>query len=420
MRALLLGDTHIGAGAEYGAQPGDRLADQERVLERIVDLAIEQRVDAVLHAGDMWHRRRPTPAEYLAVARPLGRLQRELGCDVLAISGNHCVEHPDLPIAAELLTGLLDVRREPGLWHGPGVTVCCLPWTPVSRLVAQRGGGDRDGLAQEAAQMLLSIARDLHAQALDGYTVLLTHWSISGAFTPTGAATDEFREVVLPLEEVEALGFDAVVAGHIHLPAIVGDARLGMGVVGQPVLYVGSPFPVDFGEGDSLHGVWILDTEAAEPATFFPVDSRPFVTIDVDLVAEAQAGSELQAAVDEGSLKESWAPSGWSEQKTVLVAIGQHRVEDAVVRLRYTATEEQARHVDHAAVTAALLDAGAHRVYAIQPTILRQNRVRVEGLDEDLDPMQAVGMWTAAEGLDDARADQLAGVALGYVQQVPA
>lgn len=396
-KILCLGDSHVGAGAEYGRNPGDRLADQEEVLDRIVDLAIEQQVDAVLHAGDMWHRRRPTPSEYLAVARPLGRLQRDLGCDVVAISGNHCVEHPDLPIAAELLTGLLDVRREPGLWHGPGVTVCCLPWTPVSRLVAQRGGGDRDGLAQEAAQMLLTVARDLHSQALNGYTVLLTHWSISGAFTPTGAVTDEFREVVLPLEEVEALGFDAVVAGHIHLPAIIGDARLGMGVVGQPVLYVGSPFPVDFGEGATLHGVWILDTEAAEPATFFPVDSRPFVTLDADL-------------------------TGFDEipDADFLVGYWNENVENAVVRARYTGTEGQARRIDHSALTAALLDAGAHRVYAIQPTILRQNRVRVEGLDEDLDPMQAVGMWTAAEGLDDARADQVAGVALGYVQQVPA
>lgn len=396
-RLLLTGDWHVGSGAEYGAQPGDRLADQERVLNEIVDIARDQQVDAVLHAGDMWHRRRPTPSEYLAIARPLGRLQRELGCDVLAISGNHCVEHPDLPIAAELLTGLLDVRREPGLWHGPGVTVCCLPWTPVSRLVAQRGGGDRDGIASEAAQMLLSIARDLQAQALDGYTVLLTHWSISGAFTPTGAATDEFREVVLPLEEVEGLGFDAVVAGHIHLPVIIGDARLGMGVVGQPVLYVGSPFPVDFGEASSLHGVWILDTEAAEPARFFPVDSRPFVTLDWNHDEDPGVYPEIL----NGDFSMSYL------------------VPDAVVRVRYTASEEQARHVDHTALTAALLDAGAHRVYAIQPTILRQNRVRVEGLDEDLDPMQAVGMWTAAEGLDDARADQLAGVALGYVQQVP-
>lgn len=400
-RLLLFGDTHIGAGAEYGRNPGDRLADEEQVLDRIVDLALEHSVDGVLHAGDMWHRRRPTPAEYLAVTRPLGRLQRELGCDVLAISGNHCVEHPDLPIAAELLTGMLDVRREPGLWHGPGVTVACLPWTPVSRLVAQRNGGDRDGLAGEAAQMLLTIARDLHAKSVDGYTVLLTHWSISGGHTPTGAITDEFREVVIPLDEIEGLGFDAVIAGHIHLPAIIGDARLGMGVVGQPVLYVGSPFPIDFGEASSLHGVWLLDTEAAEPATFLPVDSRPFVTLDYDLASPVDM--------------ELLAPTG-----TVIGRTMDGIVDDAVVRVRYSGTEEQARRVDHSAVTAALLDAGAHKVYAIQPTILRQNRVRVEGLDEDLGPMQAVGMWTAAEGLDDARADEVAGVALGYVQQVPA
>lgn len=128
-------------------------------------------------------------------------------------------------------------------------------------------------------------------------------------------------------------------------------------------------------------------------AEFVPIESRPFVTIDL-----------------------SWADG----EEGGIPPLALESVGEAVVRVRYTATEEQARRIDHDWIKGVLLSAGAHRVYAIQPTILRQNRVRVEGLDEDLDPMQAVGMWTAAEGLDDAQADAVAGVALGYVQQVPA
>jgi hypothetical protein len=77
---------------------------------------------------------------------------------------------------------------------------------------------------------------------------------------------------------------------------------------------------------------------------------------------------------------------------------------DAVVRVRYTATEEQARRIDHAEITRALYDAGAHKVYAIQPTIERENRARVDGVDEDIAPLAAVDAWCDANEISRRRA----------------
>lgn len=252
---LITGDWHCGSGLDYGREPGDRLADQETVYQQIVDLAVEHDVDAVLLAGDLWHRRRPTPAEMMAVARPLRRLHAELDCDILGIAGNHCVETAALPIALDLLEDIVDLHREPGVWHGQnGVTVATLPWTPVARLIATRDGGDRDDNHSLAAQLLIETARDLRAQ-VDGPAILLLHWSISGASTPTGVYTDDFREVVIPCADLERLGYDAVVAAHIHRQQILCHDPL--------VAYVGSPAPVDFSEADTDHGCLLLDINEA-------------------------------------------------------------------------------------------------------------------------------------------------------------
>jgi hypothetical protein len=102
--------------------------------------------------------------------------------------------------------------------------------------------------------------------------------------------------------------------------------------------------PVDFSEASVEHGCLLLDDVAS---MFVPIESRPFVTLDYD----------LRTADD-------WLSLFYCD----LTLEG--RVTDAVVKVRYTATEEHARRVDHSELSKALYDAGAHKVYAIQPTIL--------------------------------------------------
>jgi exonuclease SbcD len=255
-RFLALGDVHMGAGADYGREAGDRLADQEQVWKDALALAADYDVDAVLFAGDAFHRRRPTPAELIAFQRPLQAFRKETGIEVVAVCGNHDVEATDAPTALDVFRGDLDLYTTPGVWwsRGSRVAVAALPWAPVSRLVAARDGGDRDGLNEEAAALLLATARGLRDQIGDAPAVLLTHFSISGASTPTGVATDDFREVVLPLDGLAALGFDAVIAAHIHRQQVLSeDPFIG---------YVGSPAPVDFSEGLTEHGCLLLEVEA--------------------------------------------------------------------------------------------------------------------------------------------------------------
>jgi DNA repair protein SbcD/Mre11 len=383
MKLLCTGDLHLGAGSDYGREPGERLAEQEAVWDRIVDLAIEQDVDALLHAGDVFERRRPTPSEMLAFARPLRRLRDHMS-DILIVVGNHDVEAFDRPAGVELFADLVDVHREPGVWGTFARTsVCTLPWTPVANLVARNGGGDRDELHARAAELLLDTARDLRAQCPDaGPKILLLHWSVSGAALPTGLPTDTLREPVIPLAELEQLGFDAIVCGHIHKGQLLATNPVEPEI---PIFYVGSPMPLNFGEANLEHGVWILEVDGVHGATvpeFVSIESRPFITLDLSGDSVERWNDAINE--DDGSFE----LNGWRD------------VSGAIVKVRYKATAEQARCIDHAAIRQALLDAGARKIYSIEPSIEREQRARVDGVDEDLTPADAMHAYAEANSID--------------------
>lgn len=372
-RFLIASDLQMGAHPDYGRSPGDRLADMEAVWEAILGVAVDQNASAVLLGGDVFQYRRPQPAELMAFQRPLLRFLAEHDVPVLAINGNHDVESSSLPSALELFEPVMDVHTEPGVWTPSGnlftpgeVAVCTLPWVPMSRLRERMNGAQVDDVSAAAAQLLIDIAAELRAR-VEGPAILLAHWHVDTALAMSGKTAGElFREPLLCEADLERLGFDAVAVGHNHRSQMIGSG----------IFHVGSPQPIDFGEAESAHGVWILDfdVDPDQMLTFVPIESRPFVTYDLP-VESVLAGYGANAA-------------GIS-------------FEDAVVRVRYSATEEQARRIDHAAITRALLEAGAHKVFAIQPTILRENRARIEGATEDLAPLAALGLWMDANEITE-------------------
>jgi hypothetical protein len=79
------------------------------------------------------------------------------------------------------------------------------------------------------------------------------------------------------------------------------------------------------------------------------------------------------------------------------------------VRVRYRATAEQARRVDQQAIRRAVHEAGAHKLYAVQPDIVRTGRARVEGADESMDEREAMYRWLVSQGINDF-SDQAAAV----------
>jgi len=125
----------------------------------------------------------------------------------------------------------------------------------------------------------------------------------------------------------------------------------------------------------------------------------------------------LQDKLDE--LKERIL-SGIDETDLIAAAIAaKFPLTDAVVRVRYRATEEQHRRVDHAALQRLVMDAGAHRLYGgVSWEPVRETRTRAAGLDESLPPLAAVDLWLAANTVDDGQAAALRALLGGWLETV--
>lgn len=417
-RFLCMGDTHIGSGAVYGRDPGtDRLKDHAATLAVIAQTAIEHDVNAILNAGDTFEGPEITPAQEQVFADFVATC-REAGIPVITILGNGRHDLAKKPANALTIFKHIDgveIYTEPSIHVVGDTAVCMLPWVAVDRLVALQDGGDRENIHRDAAELLIRTAREMH----DGITmhtdiapirhqVLMLHWSIEGAALPNGLPIDEHaHEPILPIDELEQLGFDAIVAGHIHKPQLLTggvttpssvDGRMFSGLFTKDnpaAFYTGSPMPLNFGEGHFAHGVWLLETGSllGTHLDFLPIESRPFKTLDVD----------FGDGEDFSMLTEGYVP--FVEQFA-----------DAVVRVRYTATEEQARRVDHSVITRALYDAGAHKVYAIQADVLKENRARVDGVDEDISPLAAVDAWATANEISTEQTAALVELTARYLE----
>lgn len=401
MKVLAFADLHMGAGAAYA---DDRLLDQMKVLEQIATLVFERDIELVLIAGDVFHRPRPTPATLLAFRRFTDALAT-MEVPTIACLGNvsHDQEGIDRPCALDLFESRwFRVSRRPELiTEFAGVAVATLPSVPVSRLVAQSESTERGPVFDQASEALLAVAAELKRDAdasSRNPVVLMGHWSVSGASLPNGLPVDSLNEPVLDLASLERLNYDAIVMGHIHKPQPLVAVGANAGVA----FYCGSPMNVDFGEPHE-HGCWIIDTEAK--TEFVPLKDRPFVTVDVDITL-------LDVFVAPGSELE-WQ-SG-TDPTSILIARSRRAIaetdgEGAVVRVRYRATEEQHRRIDTAAVKKSLLDAGAHKVFQISAEIVKQDRARVQGVDENLEPSAALALWCEANEISDTNglADLLA------------
>lgn len=415
-RFLCTGDLHLGAGSDLGLEPYERLDEQERVWRWIVDTANELGA-TILFAGDAWERRRPTPSELLALRRPLHWLKFPL----IGIAGNHDVEGFERPTGYDVFllpegSGRASVYSKPAITTTAGALVACLPWAPPGHLVALEAGGDRDDLNVRLAEGLVDVARGLFAQieaererriangaSSPTPSILLTHWSIGGTTGSSGFPVDLMREPVLDAAALSSIGFDAIVAGHIHRPQIIPPSNH------RPMFYVGSPMPLNFGEAHD-HVVWLLDfaddfasedpTRPVSGQAFqIPVPSRPLRSYDV---VAREIGSSVGVDV----------PLDY---------------DDAVVKVKIRATEEQARRLDvgeikRQLVTPRELPSGhsiaARKVWAIQVEVERAEVVRGVAVDETLGDVEAMELYLEAEGYAGDGLEGLLERHVGYLARI--
>lgn len=282
IRFIHMADIHLGY-RQYGSAV--RYNDYAVAFEAIAQDAIARRVDFVLLAGDLFHKRSIDPLTLLQATVILQSL-REAGIPVLVVQGNH--ERPHLQettswlgYLAELgLLKLVTTRYREG--H-----IVVEPWTPerMEGTYVDLPGGVRVIGVQYFGAATSRVVRDL-ADALanspeprPAYTVLMLHAGLQGILDNYSATLS--RAQLEPLRP----HVDYIAMGHIHKPFIVADW------IHNP----GSPETTSMNEVEwTDRGYLVVEVRAGEapPHSVTVVRSprRPFIrhTFRVDTYASPQ------------------------------------------------------------------------------------------------------------------------------------
>jgi exonuclease SbcD len=244
VRFLHTSDWHL--GRRLGEH--DRLADQAHALDQLVRMAREERVDAILVAGDLFDRAVPPPE----TVELLSAFLAQVGLPVVLISGNH--DSPArLGFGAELIaTAGVHLRTRLASRLVPVVVadtaIFTVPYLDPDHVRVELAdpGVTSQASALSAALAAVHAARDRHA----GPAVLMAHLFVGGGLE----CQDSERPLAVggagqvAAESLE--GFDYVALGHLHAPQEVGH---------RAVRYSGSLLKYSFAEAEQAKGVVLVE-----------------------------------------------------------------------------------------------------------------------------------------------------------------
>ncbi|WP_418909004.1 exonuclease SbcCD subunit D [Glutamicibacter endophyticus] len=316
MRLLHTSDWHLGR-TFHGAS---LLNEQRQVLQAIVDLVREHRVDAVLVAGDIYDRALPHVDAVRLFNWALGQL-RATGARIVLSSGNHD-SAARLGFAAELLDAadvhvVTDLQRmvQPVVLSDSDhqVAIYGVPYLEPRMVMEELEVEEpsHQAVVTAALERVQSAHNNLCAEAAGPvHSVVLAHLFAAG-----GVGCDSERALSTGNLDVVAAdlfaGFDYAALGHLH-----GKQRLQ-----EHVRYSGSPLAYSFSEARHRKSVLLVETDASGVAG----------------VEELELPVPRALAVLRGQLEELLADPdlAWAEQAWCQVTLTDaQRPAEAMTRLR--------------------------------------------------------------------------------------
>ncbi len=232
MQLLHVSDTHLGS-----SKPGklrERELDFYEVFDEVIEIAVKERVDAVLHCGDLFDDPRPNPQTYLYAFKSLKKL-RDNGIGFLVIAGQH-----DQPKTSALSP--IRVLEEVGLAK---VLAVAEPATHVFKLRSNELGITAIPYAdpQTMQVQIRGVRKPETARRVLMAHLLLKELNIPGAH--------------LSLAELGSRDYNYVALGDYHL-------RYKTEYGGTPVVYPGSTEALDYLESGDERFVALIDLSTTD------------------------------------------------------------------------------------------------------------------------------------------------------------
>jgi DNA repair exonuclease SbcCD nuclease subunit len=378
VRAIVFSDVHLESGGHLGGVDTDyentRLRDAERILGEIVAAPH----DVLIFGGDMGRTAAPRPVAYRILQRALAAS----AAPTILVMGNHdwtgSRAHTGLHVVAEGLPNA-KVATTPVIVDAGELQVGVIPWTPPTRLFDAARHSPSE-MHRAVSERLVGVSHALAKKLDPGRpSLLVLHWMLSGGTLATGTSVLEVGEPVVPVDDLEGGGWDAIIAGHNHV----------MQQVGSRSWHTGPPLRTGFGETDVPTGYLAVDWADGEAVVGAEAEVTHVPTTDRRLVR----------------LSEDHLTADWHLMPSV-------NVRDAVVKIKLAVSEEQARVLNadgqrvQRDLKAALRERGASKVIGPELSVERTRRVRSD-LALDVDPAKALDEWIAGQEINDKLAGRV-------------
>lgn len=401
MKIAHISDIH--QGLHYaGPSPSSRFDDINRILDWTADRLIAEKVDLCLIAGDCFKDAKVMfdrgTEETICIGIWLRKLSTA-GIEVIVISGTPShdsvagykfLKEMQIPYVRILTQPMIMTARfgSQVLEGSEEAYVACLPGLNRSSLLTQ---DEYKGLPPEQVHRIMTdkitqLCQGMAAQMPDDKPkILMAHMTYQGADT---GFTDLLmqHEPILTREAVE--GFDLVCLGHIHKPQQI-DGK---------VFYSGPVERLSFNEQDIQPGFWVHEVGTDKALSFqpYPIYSR-FI--------ETPARRYITLDWGEGALNNYIDGEYISED-----------LQDSIVRLHYSCSEETAQQLNRKQLEKSLYDAGAFFVSEIKADIERSDRARDNTVNESLSVPQALEKWCVNQNIDEQETKELVSMASGLME----
>jgi len=216
-----------------------RLHEMVQELKRQKKFMLEQGVEYIIHAGDLFNSRTAINAMTLKAATEVLLYCRYDIKKEFIIAGNHDEYLFDGAITSIIPFGAYEHVKvlDRGTWFvDENISVMGLPHynSPIEFL-------DVCKAIREQATVLKNSTTEIPI-------IFITHQELSDI--PLGANGDIFSRTILATSTFSDIQADWVINGHHHFPKRIGN-----------VLIPGSAMQLNYGDAKSKRGCWILDTE---------------------------------------------------------------------------------------------------------------------------------------------------------------
>jgi DNA repair exonuclease SbcCD nuclease subunit len=266
MKILHLADTHLGYSA-YRKVTNEGINQREvdiyQSFTQVIDYAIKQHVNLVLHAGDLFNSVRPNNRAITIALKQILRLSKN-NIPIVIIAGNH--EQPKLQETGHIFEVFDHIPNVYPIFNEKYetinltldsnlITIHCLPQINVNNTFQEQ---------------LNLIKKNENVD----YNIFLSHGSIKGI---RELSMNEFNEMQLPKQYLSEI-FDYVALGHYHTQTKIDDFAY----------YSGAIDTFSFSDANTKHGfIEITLTTEKKETVFKSIKTRPFIdTPKIDCYAK--------------------------------------------------------------------------------------------------------------------------------------